>query len=537
MIVRQLRKTAMLGTLLLVFLTGAFGALDLAAQSTPDDLLVVALTSRPASFDPAKVFRDVEMRVVNNIYEGLYMPPNGEGAAAQGVAQSHDVSEDGLVYTFHLRPEARWSNGDRVTAQDFVTAWMRLLEPNSEYEYSYLMGTIKNGHAFAAGEVTAEEVGIHAVDDATLRVELEEPVPFFLELTAFCPFFPVHSASYQEHGSEAFETGHIVTNGPYRIDAYDPAGDLQFVKDPSYWGQETVQIPRVTFRIFESEQTALAEYLAGGIDWLSELPYEQLSGLHGREDFRSHEAFGTYYFRLNVTDPILSDARVRRALSMAIDRTRLCQQVLDGLYTPAISFVPPMTGFEPLGVLQYNPERARELMMEAGFEDGQGFPRLRLIFNVTDLHQRVVDTIREMWRTNLGINVDFVATSWDNFLANLESRDYHVARFGWIGDYLDPDAFLYLMVSHNLELNEGWSNDAYDELVRQASTEQNPDRRFDLYRGAEAILLNEMPIIPLFYYTQHQLVSPRIEGFEMNVRDVHLIRYMSKRPDEAPPAQ
>jgi oligopeptide transport system substrate-binding protein len=495
----------------------------------PQDTYVMALNGPPLSFDPADVVRITESRVSYNLFEGLYMPPRGEGPAVPGVATRYEVSEEGLVYTFHLRDDARWSNGDPVTAGDFVVAWRRVLEPGSNRDYAFMLHTVENGLAYNEGSATADQLGVTAIDDHTLQVRLEEPVPFFVELTAFCTLFPVHSASVEALGDEAFAPANLVTNGAFQLESYTEGSALHLTPNPHYWDRSEVQLEHVWMRVFEDESEALDAYLAGEVEWLGELPWGRLSSLRFRNDFHTYPMFGSYYFRVNVTDPVFNDPRVRQALSLAIDRDALCRHVLDELCEPAHSFVPPMVDFEPIGALAYNPERARDLLAEAGYPDGAGFPAVRLLYNQLELHQRIVEAIVEMWRSQLGIEVELIPNPWDTYMQALEQRDYHVARFGWIGDYLDPDAFLYLMVSQNVQMNGGWVNDSYDQLIREAGSEQDRRRRFDLYRAAEAILLNELPVIPLFYYTQYHLLSPHVGGFEMNVRDVHLAKYIYKQ--------
>lgn len=496
--------------------------------ATPDDTFVMALLGDPWTFDPAVVFRVTESRIVHNLYEGLYMPAPGDGEVVPAVALSHEVSEDGLTYTFHLRPEAHWSNGDPVTAHDFVTAWRRVLSPATGSPYAYLMYYLRNGQAFANGEVTAEEVGASAIDDHTLQVELEVPVPFFVQLTAFCNFFPVHTPTVEALGPEAFLIDHLVSNGPYRLVAFEPGSHVYLGQSTEYWDRDSLEIQVIHAAIFSDPEMGLAAYHDGLVDWISELPWDTLPALRARPDFQTHPMFGTYYFRVNVAAPAVSDPRVRQALALSIDREALCRDVLDGLCEVAMSFVPPLPTYEPTNLLSFDPALARELLAEAGYPNGSGFPELTLLINQMDIHERVGRAVQEMWRSHLNISSELSQLEWGAYLESLDSGDFQVARFGWVGDYLDPDSFLFLMASDNVEMNSGWSNVAYDALLGEASQTVDVAHRTELFQQAESILLEDVAVIPLFYYTQYHLVRPNVTGFEMNLRDVHLVRYISK---------
>jgi oligopeptide transport system substrate-binding protein len=516
--------------LIALFLTASLLAAPAAdAQDIPNDTFVMSIPSAPWSLDPGIVFRVVESRVVHNLYEGLYMPPAADGPPVPGVATAYEVSEDGTTYTFHLRDNAMWSNGDPVTALDFVIAWRRVLDPEIHSQYAYLMYYLKNGRAYANGEVPVEEVGVRALGDHTLEVELEGPVPFFVQLTAFPNFFPVHAQSVLEHGNlEAFYIDNLITNGPYEIDEYNPESEITLAQNPHYWDRAALRIEHIRTVILEDPADSLAAYHDGAIEWTGDIPWDSIPALRPRDDFRTHALFGTYYFRLNVNHELLSDVRVRRALSMAIDREALCRDVLDGLCGVATSFVPPLPGYEPINGLIFDPEGARALLAEAGYEGGEGVPAIGILYNTLDMHERIARAVSEMWRSHLNVTTELEETNWDTYMERLNTTTYQVARFGWIGDYLDPDSFLFLMVSSNTQMNGGWSNTAYDALVAQAARETDPSARAGFIHGAEGLLLEQLPVIPLFYYTQMALVRPNISGFYMNLRDVHLVRYISK---------
>ena len=523
----KLRHAAALLACALALLT-LFGCRT-TGEELPPNIFAMSLGSDPETFDPAVMSGSVEGRVAYQIYEGLYTPAPGNGPPQPGVAERHEVSDDGTVYTFYLREDATWSNGDPVTAADFRYSYLRILRGDVAADYISFMRYLKNGRAFENGEVDEDAVGVRVVDDRTLVLELEEPVPYFLDVITFYTYFPVHRGSIEEHGQEdAFRDDTIVTNGPFRMTEYLRRNRVTLERNPHYWDAENVHLDEVRLVIIEDLAANVTAYLDGRIDWTDNLPNNQLSALKAREDFISDDWLGTYYYRFNVTEPPLDDVRVRRALMLALNREELCNCSLDGLYNPSTGFVPPIPGYEGVNSVRYDPEDARELLAEAGYPGGEGFPSLEILYNTSENHRTIAQAVQDMWSVELGIEVTLLNQEWKVYLETVEALDYQVGRAGWIGDYVDANTFLELWRSDDENNNTGWVNEEYDALIASSISETDPARRQELLLQAESLLLSEAVVMPIYYYAQFHLLRPSVRGWEMNVKNVHLARYVYK---------
>jgi oligopeptide transport system substrate-binding protein len=525
----HLQRASILVVALSLFLAALCSGCRREVQYLPANILGAALASDPETFDPGAMSGSVEGSVAYQIFEGLLSPPPGNGPPVPGAAASWEVSDDGILWTFHLRPEGRWSNGDPLVAEDFRYAWLRILRGEVAADYVNFIRLLKNAEAFEAGDVAASDVGVRAPDEHTLVLELERPVPYFLEIITFYTFFPVHRGSIEEHGQDgAFMADTIVTNGPFRIREYRRRNRVHLERNPNYWGADEVALDEVYMEVVEDLAAQVSAFRDGRVDWADDLPNNQLRSLRAMPEFHSADWLGVYFYRLNITHPQLSDRRVRQALSLAINREELCRCTLDELYSPTAGFVPPIPGYPGVDLIRFDPDRARELMAEAGYADGAGFEPLELLYNTSENHRVIAEALQDIWQRELGIEVNLLNQEWKVYLESMDNLEYQVARAGWIGDYVDANTFLEMWRTGDSNNRTGFADATYDGLIDQAMAEQDPEERLRILTRAETRLLEEMPIIPVYTYAQFHLLRPEVQGWEMNTQNVHLFRYMSK---------
>ncbi len=506
------------------------------------DIFRASLGSDPETFDPAVMTGSIEGKVAYQIYEGLISPPAGDGDPVPGVAERWETSEDGLTWTFHLRSNARWSNGDPVVAEDFRQAWLRIARGDVAADYISFIRYIKHAHGYEiAGRalrrhpwlapvvgVLEAGVGVRAPDPRTLIVDLQSPTPFFADIAMFYTLFPVHRGTIAEFGqNDAFRAENIVTNGPFQMHQYLRRNRIELKANPNYWDAANVHLDGVVMPIIEDASARITAFNDGRVHWADDPPNDQLAILSASPAFRSAEQLGTYYYRFNVTDPTLSDVRVRRALSFALNRAELCRCTLDSLYTPPTGFVAPLPNYPGVDGIGYDPGLARELLAEAGYPNGEGFPELEILYNTSENHRTIAQFVQDQWQTELGINVVLINQEWKVYLDTMEALDYQVARSGWIGDYVDPNTFLELWRTGDGNNRTGFANAEFDDLVSRSLRETDPARRVALQVQAEQLLVDEMPMTPVYYYSQFHMVEPMVQGWEMNVRNVHLTRWIS----------
>lgn len=498
-----------------------------------------ALASDPETLDPARVTGTVEGRIVQQLYEGLVtFAPSGD-EVAPGVAERWEVAEDGVTYRFYLRENAAWSNGDPLTAEDFVYAWRRVLRADVVAEYLPFLFYLQGAEQWANADLASGErrdpggFGARSIDDHTLEVVLSEPTPYFLQMLTFPVFFPVHRPSIDAHGQrEAFEAGRLVSNGAFALESYRLQSRITMRRNPRYWDAGNVAMQRIEAQIIPDSAAAVLAYQQGRVDWVPELPDEQLRFLAAEPGFREDSGWGTYFFRLNTTRAPLDDVRVRRALALALDRGSLCRCTINGA-APAAAMVPPIRGYDSPDGLAYDPAEARRLLAEAGYPDGEGFPSLTLLYNTSANHRTIAQALQDMWKVELNIDIELENREWRVYLSAMDALDFDIARAGWIGDYVDPNTFLELWTSGNPNNDTGFSSQRFDAAIAAARQEAEPARRASLLRSAEEELLAQVPVIPLYFYAQQQLVDPDVCGFSHNLRNVHLARYLQFAPCES----
>jgi oligopeptide transport system substrate-binding protein len=406
-----------------------------------------------------------------------------------------------------------------------------VLNPKTGAKYAQQLYYLKNGEEYNKGKVTDfAQVGVKAVDDRTLQVTLRCPTPYFLDLTTFYTLYPVPRWAIEAHGKDWVKPGKIVSNGPFRLASWVPQRELVLEKNPTHWDAASVKLARAVFIPIDDVNTAYKQFQAGDSDWLPTVPPAQLDAAKQRPEYYVSPYLGTYYFRFNVNKPPFTDARVRKALSMAVDREALTKFVTRAGEVPTTTMVPAgMRGYEGVRGLPYDPAAAKKLLAEAGFPDGKGFPKVELVYNTHELHRVVTQAIQQMWKEKLGIQVDLANVEWKVYLARQSGLDYQMSRAGWIGDYVDPNTFLDMWISGGGNNQTGWTSKRYDELIAKAGCgTADPRERMKLLSEAEKILVvDEAPIMPLFTYVNKGLLSRKVKGWHPNILDQHPLKAIS----------
>ena len=491
------------------------------------DALRVGNGTEPQGLDPHTVTGVPEHRLLCTLFEGLVDADPADLHPIPAVAESWEISDDGTVYTFHLRDTAMWSNGDPVTADDFVYAWQRILSPGIASEYSYLLHCMKNAKAFNEGRVTDfAEVGAKALDARTLEVTLDDPVSYFLAMQIHYVWFPVHRPTIErfgrmdERGTKWTHPPNLVGNGAYALERWVPNSIIEVVKNERYWNAATVRLKRILFYPIDNVLSEERSFRTGQLHLTENAPISKVP-VYRRDHpelLRIDPYLGIYYYRVNVTRPPFDDVRVRRAFAMAIDRETLVTRVLTGGQLAAYAYtVPGMAGYTCRARIEYDVEEARRLLGEAGYPGGAGLPPIDVHYNTSENHKLIAEAIQRMWKVNLGADVSLLNEDWKVYLDTQNNLDYQVSRAGWIGDYADPSNFLDCFLSSSGNNRTGWASQAYDDLMAQAARTPDTTERNELFQKAEAILLEEAPVMPIYIYTRVYLKSPEVKGWKSNL--------------------
>ncbi|WP_035299216.1 peptide ABC transporter substrate-binding protein [Brevibacillus thermoruber] len=522
-----MRKTMSisLGTLLAVSAVLASvgsAAASGAAQPTAEakksgKVLRVNLGYEIPTADPSLSEDPVSAAIVRATFDGLTRT-GPDGKPQPSIAEKIDVSADLLTYTFHLR-DAKWSNGDPVTAHDFEYAWKRALDPKTGANYAYQLYYLKNGKKANRGEAKLDEVGVKALDAKTLQVTLEQPTPFFLELTSFPTYYPVNKKVAEANPKWANEAGTHVGNGPFKLAAWEHKQKLTLVKNDKYWDKDAVKLDRIEGTMVEDENTELAMFDNGELDWagqpLGQLPPDALPYLKEEGLLQTQPIAGVYYYKFNTEQPPFTNAKIRKAFSYALNRKALSDEGVIGTHLPALGFVPPtMTVSSHPYFKDNDAETAKKLLAEGMKELGiSKLPPITLSYNTSEAHKKIAEAIQKQWRQTLGAEVKLENKEWKVFLEDLHNGSYQIARYGWLGDFNDPINYLELFMEKDGGNNDThWENAEYRKLLTQSATQTDPEKRRELLAQAEAILMDEMPVLPIYYYTQSYVKRDHVQG-------------------------
>lgn len=532
---------AVLGALLALSLVACFSGGKDPSRAASSAILHVGNGAEPQDLDPHLVTGVPEHRITSALFEGLVDVDAKTLELRPAVAESWTVSDDGRVYVFRLRQSARWSNGDPVTARDFIYAWRRILTPTLGSEYAYMLYCMKNAKAFHTGAITDfAQVGAKALDDYTLEVTLEHPTPYFLSMQIHYTWFPVHQATIErygrmdERGTKWTRAGNLVGNGAFRLERWEPDRIITVVKNPYYWNAGTVRLDAVSFYPIENNVTEELLFRVGRLDLTTTLPIHKVDVyLRDRpEALRIDPYLGTYFYRVNCTRPPFDDRRVRRAFALAVDREDLVRNVVRAGRMPAYCFTPPNTaGYTCASRIEYSPAEARRLLAEAGYPDGRGLPMVEILFNTSESHKQVAEALQAMWKEHLNANVTLLNQEWKVYLDSMNQLNYQLARSGWIGDFVDPINFLECFTTGNGNNRTGFSSPQYDALIAEAVRTLDAHTRLHILQEAERLLLEEVPLIPLYFYTNTFLKSPKLNGLYPNILGYISFKDLSVRQD------
>ncbi|MBI1320339.1 MAG: peptide ABC transporter substrate-binding protein [Candidatus Hydrogenedens sp.] len=493
------------------------------------NILHVNLGAEVQDLDPDLVTGVPEHRALSSLFEGLTDLDPATMQPVPAVAKSWDISEDATRYTFHLRDDAKWSNGDPVTAKDFAYGWQRILTPSLAAEYAYMLYCIKNAKPFNEGKITEfSEVGVKVIDDHTLEVTLESPTPYFLSLHYHQSYFPIHQATVEkfggmaERGNRWTRTGNHVGNGAFRLVEWRPDEYIRVEKNPYYWDAASVRLDGIEFTPISDVLTEERNFRAGKTQITETIPLQKIEVYREEnpEELMVNPYLGVYFYRINVTRPPLNDVRVRLALSKALDRERLAADVLKAGEQPAYNLTPPDTaGYTSSAKMDYNPEEAKRLLAEAGFPDGKGFPKIELLYNTSEQHKTIAEAVQQMWKNTLNVEIGLYNQDWKVYLDSTDTLNYDLARAAWIGDVVDPMNFLEMFTSYGGNNRTGYDSEVYDQLIEQAYATPEQGPRYEIMRRAEAQLLEDAPIIPVYFYTTKYLKAEEVKGFIPNILD------------------
>lgn len=486
------------------------------------------------SLDPHRGEEVQGSNVQRDVFEGLINEaPNGD--LIPGAAESWTVSDDGKTYVFNLRRNARWSNGDPVTAHDFVFGLQRGVNPATLSRYTFILSPIVNADEIGAGQLPPSELGVRAIDDYTLEIRLDNSTPYFLGLLTHSMTYPLHRASVEAHGDQFTRPGNLVGNGAFMLSDWVVQSHIKLVRNPHYWDAANVKLEEIWFYPTEDQTGELQRYRANELDITEQIPATQLGWIRNNlpDELIIAPYLGTYFYGLNLTKPPFKDnPKLRRALALAIDRDIIAKQILGMGQIPAYGWVPPVahyTGQQMPEAAWTQAEReaeAKRLYAEAGYSAANPL-RTELLYNTQDDHRRIAVAVASMWKTVLGVETALANQEWKVFLDTTNQRNTQIFRFGWIGDYNDAFTFAELLKSTSGNNDPGYANPKYDRLLELAQAELDLEKRGDLLEEAERILLEDLPIIPLYFYVKARMVKPWVQGYEPNIMDHHLHKYFS----------
>ncbi|MDU2488989.1 MAG: peptide ABC transporter substrate-binding protein [Clostridium celatum] len=505
------------------------------SSSGSNQNLVFNLGEDPETMDPTLNNSSGAGTMILNAFEGLMVLDEND-KPTEAAAESYEVSEDGLVYTFKLRQDGKWSDGEPVVADNFKYSWLRALDKDTAAEYAYQLFYIKNAEKFYNGEVSAEEVGIKVVDEYTLEVTLEAPTEYFLQLCTFTTYVPLREDIVSANPDGwATNPETYVSNGPFKLVQWDMKDQLVFEKNENYWDKDSVKLDTLTFKLVADDTTAYSELKAGNFDMVNSVPTNEIEPGIAEGLVHVSPKLANYYFAVNVgkqdtlnedVKKVLNNKLVRQALNLAIDRQEIIDNVGKAEQIPAYSFVPQgitdengtefasKEYYDPLD-MEGNIAKAKELLKEAGYENGEGIPTIEVMYNSEGSHKEIAQIIQQNWE-KIGVNVELTNQEWAVFLNTRQQGDYQIARHGWTGDYIDPMTFLDLWVTGGGNNDTGFSNARYDELIAAAKVETDSVKRNEMLREAEDILMDEMPIFPIYYYTTVTAANENVKGVQIS---------------------
>lgn len=505
---------------LLTLFSAEFSAKFLYASS---QTIRIGNSAEPKSLDPDFATGAPEVHILDNLFEGLVTFDTESLTLKPGVAESWEISADQKVFRFNLRKNATWSDGTPITAKDFHWSWLHRLDPKTGSDIAYQLYNIKNAEPYNKGKIKdSEQVGIKIINPYILEVTLENPQPKFLYLTGFLISYPKPRHVFEKYGDKWTHEQHLVSNGPFRLTKWQLNRSIELEKNSKYWDHANVLPNKLIFYPIENHDTEEKTFLSGGLDITSSVPQLKLTAFFKNPNkykdypIQTTPLLGTYFYKLNCNKKPLNDKRVRQALNLAIDRKLLVKSLALG-YEPAYRITPEIVkDYYYKSSLQSMEsddaiKKAKRLLSEAGFPDGKNFPELEILYNTSENHKKIALAVQNMLKKNLGISVKLYNQEWKVYLDSIKNQNYALVRSGWIGTYLGPEDFVGMFETGIENNNTSWSNTRFDALLKEAEKVGELGKKNALYMQAEEILMDELPFIPLFFYTNSQLVSPKMK--------------------------
>jgi oligopeptide transport system substrate-binding protein len=526
---------ALLGLLLLIY--AATHRPFSRSPAASSNILHVGNGVEPASLDPQTVDGKPESNILMALFEGLTVPDPKTAEPQPGVATNWRISSDGLCYTFNLREGLYWSNGDPLVAKDFVYSLKRALAPKLGNPWVSFYFAVRNAEAYFKGSVdNFSEVGIRAIDDLTLEIILERPVPYFLELLAHYSWAPVHRDTVEKFGevderdTRWIRPGNMVCNGPFMLQKWENGNRITVVKNPHYWDKENVALEEINFYPVSDTATEERMYASGELDITAKTHVSKIERYREKGELSLNPHIGCTWVAINCTRKPFDDVRIRKALALAINREEIGKVRGLGKGMESYGVVPP-------GILHYEQQKplfhedvqeARRLLAEAGYPEGHGFPKTEVMYYLSDEHRLIFEALQAMWKQNLGIHFELVAQEWKVYISILNHHDFTLSRHCWVGDYNDPSTMLDIFRSNHASNFPAWSSAKYDRFLHRAENEIDEKKRIKFLQEAERVFVEEMPAVPVYWMHSAHLVSPRVKGWYPNVMDVHPWKYVSK---------
>ncbi|WP_176503585.1 peptide ABC transporter substrate-binding protein [Cobetia sp. 5-11-6-3] len=498
------------------------------------DTLKLAIMGEPASLDPQQISGTWENDVVGDLFEGL-VTEAADGERIPGAAESWQISDDGKTYTFTLRQDGKWSDGEPVTAEDFVYALKRIMTPENASDYAYILYPIKNAKAINSGEAEPDTLGVRAVDDHTLEITLERPTPYFLDQLSHYTAYPLPKHVVEKYGKDWTDPGKMVSNGAFELSEWQPQTRIVALKNPEFHDAKEVALDEVIYYPIEERNSALKRFRAGEIDIAREFPTQQYGWLKDNLPDATHVApyLGIYYYVLNSRDGhATTDPRVREALNLSIRRSIITDKILGTGEVPAYSFVPTGVNHYDIQEMPFKDmsmdermQKARSLMEDAGY--GPDNPlELTLRYNTSEDHKKVAIAAAAMWKP-LGVKVNLLNAEVAVHYEDMRQGKFDVGRAGWIGDYNDAQNFLNLLETGVPNNYGAYSNKALDDDMQKAADTLDMDDREALMQDAERKALDDYAVLPIYYYVSRNLVNPKLSGWQGNIEDIHRSRWVS----------
>lgn len=511
------------------------------ARANEEGILIVGNSNEPKGLDPHLVSGVLESNIIRALFEGLAVDhPSKDSVCLPGAAVNWSANDDFTVWTFHLQPEGKWSDGVEVTAHDFVFAYQRMLHPHIPAKYADMLYFIKGAEAYNKGEnPDPDSIGARALDDYTLEVTLRGPIPFLPEITKHYTWFPVPRHLILKYGeidtpfTDWTDPGIMVSNGAFKLKSWIPTHKIEVDRNPHYWDYDTVSLKGIRYLPIGNAYTESRMFLDEQLHMTYTLPPEMIP--YAKENIphmlRQEAYVGSRFMRCNIKRKPLGDVLVRRALAAAINQQALIDNVLQGGQLPATGITPPFGNYTPPAVVRFDPEKAKALLAEAGYPNGQGFPELEFLTTDNEASRRNAEAYQGMWKEHLNINIRIAQLEWTTYHERQYKGEYDIVGGGWIGDYLDPTTFLEMWMEGNGNNNTNWSSKEYEAKLYEAENTADAALRLKILAEAETILLNDLPVLPVYWYTTNYLIRPEVEGWSPLLLNNHPYKFISlKQP-------